>query len=115
MTVRSQAAADQILSALARVRSILDEVSAQIQRTATAHERLAAWHARRGETDAVRSERQAAAVQQLRLADLDAAFDALDKAAFAALDLAPATFASPQGPEPAGAAASFLNGRSQPA
>lgn len=61
----------------------------ETRRTATEHDLLAAWHAKRGEVDAARAERHAAAVQRLRLAELDAAFDALDKAAFAALDLDP--------------------------
>jgi hypothetical protein len=102
MTVRSQAAQEQILPALARVRSILDEVSVETRRTATEHDRLAAWHAKRGEANAARGERQAAVVHRLRLVDLDAAFDALDKAAFAALDLDPAPPPPPQHPEPAG-------------
>jgi hypothetical protein len=89
MTVRSRAASEQILPALARVRSILDEVTAQARRAATEHDQLAAWYAKRGEPNAAQVERQAAAVHRLRLADLDAAFDALDKAAFATLDLEP--------------------------
>jgi hypothetical protein len=84
---RSQAIGEQILAALGRVRSILDEVTVETQRTATEHESLAAWHAKRGEANAARSERQAAAVLNLRLADLDAAIQALDRVAFAALDL----------------------------
>ena len=88
MTVRSQA---EILAALARIRAILDEGSADIKRTATQHERLAAWHAKRGEAHAARNQRHAAAVQQLKLADVDAAFDALDLVALAVLDRDPAT------------------------
>jgi hypothetical protein len=91
MTVRPQAAQAQILAALARIRAILDEVGAEAQRTATQQARLAAWHARRGEAHAARSQRQAAAVQQLRLADLDAALDALDLVAVVALDRDPAS------------------------
>lgn len=88
MTVRSQA---EILAALARIRSILDEVSADTKRTATQHERLAAWHTKRGEAHAARNQRHAGAVQQLKLADLDAAFEALDLVALAVLDRDPAT------------------------
>jgi uncharacterized membrane protein YqiK len=102
MTVGSKAVREQILPALARVRSILDEVSVEAQRTATEHDLLAAWHAKRGDANAARLERQAAAVHQLRLADLDAAFDALDRAAFAALDLDPQASPPVQRLEPAG-------------
>lgn len=92
MTVRSQA---EVLAALARIRSILDEVSADTKRTATQHERLAAWHTKRGEAHAARNQRHAGAVQQLKLADLDAAFDALDLVALAVLDRDPATTPPP--------------------
>jgi hypothetical protein len=88
MTVSSQA---EILAALARIRSILDEVSADTRRTATEHERLAAWHTKRGEAHAARNQRHAGAVQQLKLADLDAALDALDLVALAVVDRDPAT------------------------
>jgi hypothetical protein len=80
---------EQILAALGRIRSILDEVSVETQRTATEHDSLAAWHAKRGEANAARSERQASAVLQLRLADLDAALQALDRVSLAAMDLEP--------------------------
>jgi enamine deaminase RidA (YjgF/YER057c/UK114 family) len=121
MTVRPQAAQAQILAALARIRAILDEVGAEAQRTATQQARLAAWHARRGEAHAARSQRQAAAVQQLRLADLDAALDALDLVAVVALDRDPAT--TPPLPRTSlalppvafvTAADSFLNDQSEP-
>jgi len=92
MTVSSQA---EILAALARIRSILDEVSADTKRTATQHERLAAWHTKRGEAHAARNQRHAGAVQQLKLADLDAAFEALDLVALAVVDLDPATTPPP--------------------
>ena len=88
MTVRSQA---EILAALERIRSILDEVRADTQRTAAQHERLAAWHTKRGEAHAARHQRHAAAVQQLRLADVEAAFVALDAVTLAALDRDPVT------------------------
>jgi uncharacterized protein YegP (UPF0339 family) len=97
MTVSSQA---EILAALARIRSILDEVSADTKRTATQHERLAAWHTKRGEAHAARNQRHAGAVQQLKLADLDAAFDALDLVALAVLDRDPATTPVPPLPSP---------------
>jgi hypothetical protein len=84
-----QAVQDQIMPALARVRSALDDVRGETQQTAAEHELMAAWHARRGEVDAERMEHRAGAVQQQRLADLDAAFEALDRAVFAALDLDP--------------------------
>jgi hypothetical protein len=118
MTVRSHA---EILAALARIRSILDEVSADTKRTATQHERLAAWHTKRGEAHAARNQRHAATVQQLKLADVAAAFDALDLVAVAVRDLDPAnTPALPRSPQalPPGvvvtAADSFLNDHSEP-
>jgi hypothetical protein len=121
MMVRSQAAQAQMLAALARIRSILDEVSADTKRTATQHDRLAAWHTKRGEAHAARSQRHAAAVQQLRLADLDAAFDALDTVTVAILDLDPATTPPlPGGPlglpivAVVTAADSFLDDQSEP-
>ncbi|HZD67906.1 MAG TPA: hypothetical protein VFA45_02990 [Actinomycetes bacterium] len=83
---RSQAG-EQILAALGRVRSILDEVTVETQRTATEHESLAAWHAKRGDANAARAERRAAAVLHLRLSDLAAALQALDRVSLAALDL----------------------------
>jgi hypothetical protein len=76
---------DQIMPALGRVRSILYEVQVQTEQTAIEHERMAAWHTKRGEQAAARMERRAAAVQQQRLADLDAAFGALQKAISTAL------------------------------
>jgi len=78
---------DQIMPALGRVRSILYEVQGQTEQTAIEHERMAAWHTKRGEQAAARMERRAAAVQQQRLADLDAAFGALQKAISTALGL----------------------------
>jgi hypothetical protein len=119
MTVRSQA---EILAALARIRSILDEVNADTKHTATQHERLAAWHTKRGEAHAARNQRHAAAVQQLKLADLDAAFDALDLVALAVLDLDSATTPPPPPRSPLAlppvalvtAADSFLNDQSEP-
>lgn len=120
MTVSSQA---EILAALARIRSILDEVGADTKRTATQHERLAAWHTKRREAHAARDQRHAAAVQQLRLADLDAALDALDLVAVAVLDRDPATTPplpprSPLALPPAAVvttADSFRNDHSEPA
>lgn len=78
---------DQIMPALGRVRSILYEVQVQTEQTAIEHERMAAWHTKRGEQAAARMERRAAAVQQQRLADLDAAFGALQKAISTVLGL----------------------------
>jgi len=101
--VIAKAVQEQIMPALARVRSILDEVGVQAQRTATEHELMAAWHVKQGEVDAARAERLAAEVHHQRLADLDVAFDALDRAAFAALDLDPSPSLPPQHPEPASA------------
>jgi hypothetical protein len=122
MTVRSHSAQAQILAALARIRAILDEVSADTKRTATEHERLAAWHTKQGEAHAARSQRHAGAVQQLRLADLDAAFDALDTLSVAVLGLDPATTPPlPQSPLAlptvtlVTVADSFLNDQSEPA
>jgi hypothetical protein len=93
----------------------------ETQRTGTQHERLAAWHTKRREAHAARSQRHAAEVQQLRLADLDAALDALDTVTVAVLDLDPATIpplprsplALPPGPVVT-AADSCLNDQSEP-
>lgn len=85
--MRSQTVKDQLLPALARLRPVLGEVCAQAQRTATEHEQMAAWHAKRGDHAAAGMERRAAAVQRQRLADLEAAFQALERAVSAALAL----------------------------
>jgi phage terminase Nu1 subunit (DNA packaging protein) len=85
--VRSQTVQDQILPALARLRPVLSEVRVQTERTATEHEQMAAWYAKHGNHAAAGMERRAAAVQRQRLADLDAAFQALEEAVSAALNL----------------------------
>jgi hypothetical protein len=87
IAVRSQTVEDQILPALARVRPVLGEVCVQAERTATEHEQMAAWYAKHGDHAAAGMERRAAAVQRQRLADLDAAFQALEEAVSAALNL----------------------------
>ncbi len=75
------------MPALARVRPVLGEVRVQAERTATEHEQMAAWYTRHGDHAAAGVERRAAAVQRQRLADLDAAFQALEEAVSAALNL----------------------------
>jgi hypothetical protein len=85
--VRAQTVKDQILPALARLRPVLGEVCVQAERTATEHQQMAAWYAKRGDHAAAGMERRAAAVHRQRLADLDAAFQALEEAVSAALNL----------------------------
>lgn len=87
IALRSQTVEDQIMPALARVRPVLGEVRVQAERTATEHEQMAAWYTRHGDHAAAGVERRAAAVQRQRLADLDAAFQALEEAVSAALNL----------------------------
>jgi hypothetical protein len=75
------------MPALARVRPVLSEVRVHAERTATEHEQMAAWYAKHGDHATAVMERRAAAVHRQRLADLDAAFQALENAVSAALNL----------------------------
>jgi hypothetical protein len=80
---------DQIRRALGLVRSALQEVRVESQRTAAEHDRLAAWYAKHHDQAAAWMERRAATMQRLRLADLDAALQALEEAVSATLDQDP--------------------------
>lgn len=77
---------DQIRPALGLVRSALQEVRVQIQRTAVEHDQMAAWYAKHHDQAAAWMERRAAAMQRGRLADLDAALQALEEAVSDAFD-----------------------------
>jgi len=77
---------DQIRQALELVRSALQEVRVQIQRTAAEHDQMAAWYAKHHNQAAAWMERRAAAMQRGRLDDLDAALQALEEAVAGALD-----------------------------
>ena len=87
--MRSQAMEAKIARILARVRSALHDVRVETQRTAAEHEQTAAWYAEQGDEAAAWMERRTATVQRQRLADLDAALEALEDAVSAALDLDP--------------------------
>jgi hypothetical protein len=84
-----QAQQDEIILTLAGVRAALHGVRVEIQRTAAQHEQLADWYVKQGDEAAAWVERRAAAVQRQRLADLNAAFQALEEAVSAAIDLDP--------------------------
>src|SRR6266496_4766757 len=77
---------DQIREALELVRSALQEIRVQIQRTAAEHDRMAAWYAKHHDQAAAWMEWRAAAIQRGRLDDLDAALQALEEAVAGALD-----------------------------
>ncbi len=77
---------DQIRQALGLVRSALQEVRVQIQRTAVEHDRMAAWYAKHHDQAAAWMERRSATMQRQRLADLDAALQALEEAVSDAFD-----------------------------
>jgi hypothetical protein len=70
-------------------RSALDDLRVETRQSAAEHERMAAWHVGRGDQVAAQMERRTAAVQRQLLADLDAAFEALEAAVSAALELDP--------------------------
>jgi hypothetical protein len=89
MLTGSQAEQDEIVRTFARVRSALHGVRVKTQRTAAEHERLAGWYVEQGDEVAARMEGRVAAAQRQRLADLDAALDALDAAVSTALDQDP--------------------------
>jgi hypothetical protein len=87
MLTRGQAEPDEVIRTLARARSALGDLRAETQRTAAEHERMAAWYAERGDQAYAQMERRTAAVQRQLLADLDAAFEALEAAVSAVLEL----------------------------
>jgi small-conductance mechanosensitive channel len=89
MLMRSEAMEAEIARVLADVRSALHDVRVATQRTAAEHEQMAAWYADHGDEGAAWTERRTATAQRQRLADLDAALDALEDAVSAALDLDP--------------------------
>jgi hypothetical protein len=81
-----QAPKDEFVVTLGRVRSVLRDLRAETQQTAAEHERMAAWYAPHGDEPAARVERRTAASQRQLLADLAAAFQALEGTVSAALD-----------------------------
>jgi hypothetical protein len=87
MLTKGQAEPGEVARTLARARSALDDLRVETQRTAAQHERMAAWYAEHGDQADAEMERHMAAVQQQQLlADLDAAFEALEAAVCAALE-----------------------------
>jgi uncharacterized alpha-E superfamily protein len=86
MLTNWQAHKDAVVVTLGRVGSALHELRAETQRTAAEHERMAAWYAQHGDEPAARMQRRTAASQHQLLADLDAAFHALQDTMSAALD-----------------------------
>jgi hypothetical protein len=89
MPTSARAMADNSARTLAHVRSASHDVRVQTQPTAAEHERIAAWYAEHADEAAAWMQRRAATVQRQRLADVDAARQALEDAASAALDLDP--------------------------
>jgi hypothetical protein len=87
MLTKGQAEPGEVARTLARARSALDDLRVETQRTAAQHERMAAWYAGHGGQADAEVERHTAAVQQQLLADLAAAFQALEAAVSAALEL----------------------------
>jgi len=87
--MQGQAQPDEVTRILARARSALDDFRAETQAIAAQHEQMAAWYAEHGDQAAARLERRTATVQQQLLAELDAAFDAMEAAVYAALELDP--------------------------
>jgi hypothetical protein len=87
MLTTGQAEPDEVARTLARARSALDDLRVETQRTAAQHERMAAWYAEQGKQADAELERHTAAVQQHLLADLATAFEALEAAVSAALEL----------------------------
>jgi hypothetical protein len=87
--MQGQAGPEEVARTLARARSALDDFRAETQRLAAEHARLAARYTQRGDQAAARLERRTAVVQHQLLADLEAAFDALQAAVSAVLALDP--------------------------
>jgi hypothetical protein len=67
----------------------MDDLRVETQQTAAQHERMAAWYTEHDDQAAARMESRTAAVQRQLLADIDAAFEALEAAVYAALELDP--------------------------
>jgi hypothetical protein len=86
MLTKEQPEPDEVRRTLARARSALDDLRVETQQTAAEHERMAAWYAGHGDEPAARVERRTAASQRQLLADLAAAFQALEGTVSAALD-----------------------------
>jgi hypothetical protein len=89
MLTKWQAQRDELVLALAGVRSVLHEVRAETQRAAAQHERMATWLVERDDQAAAWMERRTAAVQRQLLAELDTTFQALENAVSAVVDLDP--------------------------
>jgi len=87
--MQGQAQPDQVTRTLARARSALDAFRGETQRLAAQHERLAVRYAQHGDQAAAQLERRTAALQPQLLAELDAAFEAMQGAVYAALELGP--------------------------
>jgi hypothetical protein len=89
MLTKGQPEPDEVTRILARARSALDGLRVETQQTAAQHERMAALHVEHGDQAAAQMERRTAAVQRQLLTDLDAAFEALQAAVSAAIELDP--------------------------
>ena len=89
MLTKGQAEPDEVKQTLARVRSAMDDLRVETQRTAAQHERMAAWYTEHGDQAVAEMERHTAAVQRHLLTDLDAGLEALEVAVSAALELDP--------------------------
>jgi hypothetical protein len=89
MLTKGHAKPDEVKQTLARVRSAMDDLRIETQRTAAQHERMAAWYTEHSDQALAEMERHTAAVQRHLLADLDAGFEALEVAVSAALELNP--------------------------
>jgi hypothetical protein len=89
MLTKGQAEPNEVKQTLARVRSAMDDLRVETQRTAAQHERMAAWYTEHGDQALAEMERHTAAVQRHLLADLDAGFQALEDAVSTALEQDP--------------------------
>lgn len=89
MLTKGPAEPDEITRTLARARSAMDDLRVETQRTAAEHERMAARYAEQGDIATARMEHRTTAVQRQLLTDLDAAFEALEAAVSAVLELDP--------------------------
>ena len=89
MLTKDQAQRDEFVLTLAGVRSTLQGVRVETRRAADRHEQMATWYAEHGDEAAAWMERRTAEVQRHLLAELHGAFQALEKAASAVLELDP--------------------------
>jgi hypothetical protein len=77
---RSQLLSGEAAVVLARVRVVLNGVRAERQQATIQHEQAAAGHAAHGDAAAARLENRLATEHRRRLADVEAALEALDAA-----------------------------------